>query len=99
MATSSQKSDESSLDFAAFVQITWRIQKNRQHGQKIKLSADTKNPAICPIRGALQMVMSTRHFAQPDDMPVACYRTKKALLLFITGSRIATLLCKAVKKV
>jgi hypothetical protein len=32
-------------------------------------------------------------------MPVACYRIKKARLLFITGSRIATLLCKAVKKV
>ncbi len=32
-------------------------------------------------------------------MPVACYRTKKAPLLFITGSRIATLLHKAVKKV
>jgi hypothetical protein len=31
-------------------------------------------------------------------MPVACYRTKKAPLLFITGSRIATLLCEAVKK-
>jgi hypothetical protein len=32
-------------------------------------------------------------------MSVAGYRTKKAPLLFITGSRIATLLCKAVKKV
>jgi hypothetical protein len=32
-------------------------------------------------------------------MPVACYRTKKAPLLYITGSRIATLLCEAVKKV
>jgi hypothetical protein len=32
-------------------------------------------------------------------MPVACYRTKKSPLLFITGSRIATLLRKAVKKV
>ncbi len=38
-------------------------------------------------------------FAQPDDMPFACYITKKAPLLFITGSRIATLLRKAVKKV
>jgi hypothetical protein len=81
------------------VQITWRIQKNRQNGQKIKLSADTKNPGICPVRGALLMVMSARYLAKPDDMPVACYRTKKAPLLFITGSRIATLLCKAVKKV
>ncbi len=96
------KIDDSSLESADSVQITWRIQKNRQNGQKIKLSADTNNPSICPIqpiRGALQMVMRSRHLAQPDDMPVACYRTKKALLLFITGSRITTLFCKAVKKV
>jgi hypothetical protein len=45
------------------------------------------------------MVMRACHLAQPDNMPVACYRTKKAPLLFITGSRIATLFCKAVKKV
>jgi hypothetical protein len=45
------------------------------------------------------MVMRARRLAQPDGMPVACYRTKKAPLLFITGSRIATLLRKAVKKV
>jgi hypothetical protein len=45
------------------------------------------------------MVTRARRLAQPDDMPVACYRTKKAPLLFITGSRIATLLCKAIKKV
>jgi hypothetical protein len=45
------------------------------------------------------MVMRARRLTQPDDMPGACYRTKKAPLLFVTGSRIATLLCKAVKKV
>jgi hypothetical protein len=93
------KIDNSSLDLVMSVQITWRIQKNRQNSQKIKLSADTKNFAICPVRGALRMVMRARHLAQPDNMPVACYRTKKAPLLLITGSRIATLLHKAVKKV
>jgi hypothetical protein len=81
------------------VQITWRIQKNRQNGQKIKLSADAKNPALRPVQGALQMVMRATHLGQPDDMPVAYYRTKKAPLLYITGSRIATLIHKAVKKV
>ncbi len=47
------KIDDSSLEFAASVQITWRIQKNCQNDQKIKLSADTNNPLICPIQGAL----------------------------------------------
>jgi hypothetical protein len=44
------------------------------------------------------MVMRACCLAQLDDMPVAFYRTMKAPLLFITGSRIATLLCEAVKK-
>jgi hypothetical protein len=48
-----KKIDNSTLDLATSVQITWCIQKNPQNGQKIKLSADTKNPAICPVRGAL----------------------------------------------
>jgi hypothetical protein len=99
MANVLTKIDDSSLDFATSVQITWRIQKNHQNSQKIKLSADTKNPVICPVRGALRMVMKACCLAQPDDMPVACYRTKKAPLLFITGSRIATLRRKAAKKV
>jgi hypothetical protein len=45
------------------------------------------------------MVMRAHSLAQPDNMPVACYRTKNALLLFITSSRIATLLREAVNKV
>jgi hypothetical protein len=94
-----KKIDNSSLILAASVQITWCIQNNCQNSQKIKLSADTKNPAICLVQGALRMVMRVHCLAQPDNMPVACYRTKKAPLLFITGSRIATLLREAVKKV
>ncbi len=47
------KINDSSLDFAASIQITWRIQKNCQNGQKIKLSGYTKNLSICPIQGAL----------------------------------------------
>jgi hypothetical protein len=44
------------------------------------------------------MVMKACHLAQPDNMPVACYRTKNALLLYFTSSRIATLLREAVSK-
>ena len=73
-----KKIDNLTLDLAASVQITRCIQKNHQTGQKIKLSADTKNPAICPVQGTLQMVMRASRLGQPDDMPVACYRTKKA---------------------
>jgi hypothetical protein len=44
------KIDDSSLDLATSVQITWCIQKNCQNGQKIKLSVDMKNPTICPVQ-------------------------------------------------
>ncbi len=94
-----KKINNSILNMATSVQITWRIQKNRLNGQKIKLSMDTKNPALCPVRGMIRMVMRATRLGQPDNMPVACYRIKKAPLLYITGSRIATLVCKAVKKV
>jgi hypothetical protein len=94
-----KKINYSILLTATSVQITWRIQKNRQNGQKIKLSADTKNPALCPVRGVIRMVMRATRLEQPDNMPVACYRTKKAPLLYITGSRITKLIRKAVKKV
>jgi hypothetical protein len=45
------------------------------------------------------MVMRASRLGQSDNMPVAYYRTKKAPLLYITSSMIATLLREAVKKV
>jgi hypothetical protein len=40
-----------------------------------------------------------RWLNQPDDMPVAVYKTKKGKVIYLTGNKIAELLCKAVKKV
>jgi hypothetical protein len=74
-----KKINKSTLNTATSVQITWHIQENCQNSQNIKLSADTKNPALCPVWGALQMIMRATHLEQPEDMPVVCYRTKKKL--------------------
>jgi hypothetical protein len=49
--------NEASFDSTALVEITWHIQKKHQNGQRINLSADTKNTSICPVRGALGMVL------------------------------------------
>jgi hypothetical protein len=35
--------------------ITFRIQKNRQNGQKITVVADSKHPKICPVWAALRI--------------------------------------------
>jgi hypothetical protein len=81
-----KKKGDSSLHLATSVQITWHIQKNRQNGQKIKLSADTKNPAICPVRGALQMVESLTscttgqhagHLIQNQESPIAIHHRQQ----------------------
>jgi hypothetical protein len=70
-----------------------------QNDQSITLAADTNAPDICLVKGELRMLMRARRLGQAIDMPIACYRTKKSSLLYITGTRIAALLCEAAKKV
>jgi hypothetical protein len=79
---------EASIDVVNRVQITWRIQKNRQNNQKITLSYNKTHPTICPVLAALRLVLRARRLSQPDSMPVACY-LKKGVLAYLTGSRIA----------
>jgi hypothetical protein len=45
--------NEDSLQQARFVKVTWRIQKNRQNGQSITLTAEIDQPKICPMRSAM----------------------------------------------
>jgi hypothetical protein len=47
----------------------------------------------------MQLVLQARWLNQPDDMPVAVYKTKKGKVIYLTGNKIAELLRKAVKKV
>jgi len=79
---------DASIDVIDRVRITWHIQKNRQNNQKITLSRDKTNPAICPILATLRLVLRARRLSQPDSMPVACY-LKKDAMAYLTGSRIA----------
>ncbi len=46
-----KKIDDSTLDLATSVQITWRIQKNRQNGQKI-----TSEMVLCPILWGINLL-------------------------------------------
>ena len=85
--------DDSCLDQAHRVRITWRIQKNRHNGQKITLSSEQIYHKTCPV-----CVLRARRLGQPDCMPVACY-SYKGQLVYLTGKRIATFFCKAVKAI
>jgi hypothetical protein len=91
--------NEDTLQRACFVKITWHIQKNRQNGQSITLTAEIDRPKICPICSAMQLVLRAKWLNQPDDMPVAVYKTKKGKVIYFTGNKIAELLRKAVKEV
>ncbi len=88
--------NEDSLQRARFVKITWRIQKTRQNGQSITLAAEIDRPKICPMRSAMRLVLWAKWLNQPDDMPVAVYKTKKGKVIYLTGNKIAELLRKAV---
>ncbi len=88
-----------SIESVAAVKITWRIQKNRQNGQSITLTADSKFRDLCPVLSAARMVIRARRLLQPDDMPLAVYRTKKGESLYLTGGKIAELLRGAVKRI
>jgi hypothetical protein len=84
---------------ARFVKITWRIQKNRQNGQLITLTAEIDRPKICPVCSAMQLVIWAKQLNQPDDMLVTVYKTKKGKVIYLTGNKIAELLRKAIKEV
>ncbi len=88
-----------SIEFVAVVKITWRIQKNRQNDQSITLATDKKFPDLCPVRSAIRMVIRARHLQQPDDLPLAMYKTKQGKHLYLTGGKIAELLRGAVKRI
>ncbi len=47
----------------------------------------------------MQLVLWAKRLNQPDDMPIAVYKTKKGKVIYLTGNKIAKLLQKAVKEV
>ncbi len=80
--------DEDSFQQVRLVKITWRIQKNRQNGQAITLSADVNRPEICPVRSATRLVLRARRLNQPNDMPLGVYRTKKLNQFILLVTRL-----------
>jgi hypothetical protein len=91
--------DTESIKSVASITITWRIQKNRQNGQSITLTMDYTFLDLCPVLSAARMVIRARRLLQPDDMPLAIYKTKKGECLYLTGGKIAELLRGIVKRV
>ena len=87
---------ESARDRASSVKVTWRIQKNRKNGQPITLGADPNVPLLCPVRNSMLLVERAQRLGQAPDMPVCIYPNRKKELLYLTGTKIASLLRGAV---
>lgn len=84
-------------DRAISMQVTWRVQKNRQNGQRITLAADTKDPLLCPVRNSMLLVERARRLGQRSDLPVCIYtKAKKKNFIYLTGTKVAALLRNAV---
>jgi hypothetical protein len=54
---------DASIDVVDRARITWCIQKNRQNNQKITLTRDKANPAICPVLATLRLVLRARRLS------------------------------------
>ena len=89
--------DETSLDMADVVRITWCIQKNQQNGQTITLSRDKIFPILCSVRCVARMILRAKRLKQPNSMPVGCYRTKETPPMYMTANWVATLIRERLK--
>ncbi len=47
----------------------------------------------------MRLVLWAKWLNQPDDMPVAVYKTKKGKVIYLTGNKIAEHLQKIIKEV
>ena len=94
-----KKFDQDDFEAVSSMKITWRIQKNRQNGQSLKIAADKTNPLICPVRNAMQLVERARRLDQSSDLPLCLYKNKDGKSVYLTGSKIAELFRKAAKAV
>jgi hypothetical protein len=65
----------------------------------ITLAAEIDQPEIRPMCSMMQLVLLAKRLNQPDDMPVAVYKTKKGKVIYLTSNKIAELFWKAVKEV
>ena len=89
--------DESMLDELYSVKITWRIQKNRQNGEALRLICDLLNPKLCPVRNAYLMLLRKHRLGHDMELPIAVYRDKNGEIKYLTGSKIAEIIRKAAR--
>ena len=90
-------------DRVVSVEITWRVQKNRQNGQKITWVANEAFPLLCPVQAALRIATrSIRLIFSESGVPLGGYiktSAKKNKVVYITGNVISDVLRAVAKDV
>lgn len=81
------------------VRIRWKIQKNRQNGQKVTVVRYAESDDLCPVLAAWDIYMHSIEIGQSADMPMAATLDNKKELKYITATRVADVLRKIAKKV
>ena len=75
-----------------YVKITWRYQKNGDHGQEITYARDYANPAFCPVLAAVRIIRRANSLRVPANHPVAVYQHRNKKCYFITDGDVADIL-------
>lgn len=80
------------------VVITWRVQKNRQNGQKITVVRDRDHPDLCPVLAALDIFEHSKRIGTKDDEPMFALSDAKGQRRYWTAGKVAAALQQVAKK-
>ncbi len=78
--------------FPARIIVFYRIQKNRQNGQCIRLVADDNHPDICPVWAAYRIFLHAKRLGQLDSQPMFVFVNKNGITRYLTGKKISDVL-------
>ncbi len=92
------KHSEANLNNLGAMITTWRIQKNRQNNQKIRIKANFKNPTICEVRAAYRMFLRSIRLGKKDTEPLCIFVNKSKRTVYMTASKVTEVLRKAARR-
>ncbi len=76
-------------DFPKILRVRFRIQNNRQNGQKLTLVTDDDHPNICPVRAAYRIFLRAKRLGQSDLQPLGLFVNRFGITRYLTGIKIA----------
>jgi hypothetical protein len=76
------------MEITKKVEMTFRIQMNRQNGQSITLMANDAHPEICPIQAAHCILLRAKKLDQLDSEPMGVFVNKFSIKnINLTGKK------------